>query len=180
MMSDNNAIDRETYSDRKVVIQAIGSFNQKRKGKYTVIVPYSRLSQTIQQISRTGGRIVNISINSSSLINPEVVEKPTEPSQINTSKPDLIPETPKITESEKIENQPLKSSKKVETEVNQKETITSAAPLPITSSKIEKRPNKPRRKKLQFERITNFKKTTKNPAKTQGKKSRKRSKLYLN
>lgn len=82
-MSDINAINRENYgdcsrgsggADRKVVIQAIGSFNKKRRGNYIVIVPYSRLSQTIQQISRTGGRIVNISINSSSLINPEVSE----------------------------------------------------------------------------------------------------------
>jgi CpcD/allophycocyanin linker domain len=183
-MSDINEINRDDYSgDRKVVIQAIGSLNQKRRGKYTIIVPYSRLSQTIQQISKNGGRIVNISINSSSLIEPKIgkfpVEKHTEISLNNISQADLITEAPKDHEPKTIETQPLTPAKTIESETSQKETVILSTPPPITYSKIEKKPNKPRRKKLQFDRATNFKKTTRNTAKLRGKKTRKHSKLAL-
>lgn len=182
-MSDINEINRDDYSNRKVVIQAIGSLNQKRSGKYTMIVPYSRLSQTIQQISKNGGRIVNININSSSLIEPKIgnspAEKTTEVSPINTPQADIITEAPKDPEPKKIETQPLTPSKTIESKISQKETVIPPTPHPITYSKIEKKPNKPRRKKLQFDRATNFKKTTRNTAKLRGKKTRKHSKLAL-
>ncbi len=66
----------DNYDSRKVAIQVVGLPNRtlKRTSNYTVIVPYYRFSQTIQQICRTGGRIVDITVHSSSLIATKTAE----------------------------------------------------------------------------------------------------------
>lgn len=48
-------------SDRTVTIQVCGgNYAGQRRSNYTLAVPYSRLSQTIQRIHRTGAKIVGI------------------------------------------------------------------------------------------------------------------------
>ena len=53
-----------TYSNRTVAIEVTGVCRQDivRTSNYTVKVPYSRMSQTIQNINRMGGKIANISL----------------------------------------------------------------------------------------------------------------------
>ncbi|MBW4497146.1 MAG: HEAT repeat domain-containing protein [Oscillatoria princeps RMCB-10] len=64
--ADKNLSD---YSSRTVAIEVTGVRRQNvmRKSKYTVRVPYSRLSQAIQQIHRLGGKIVSIDAGSPSV-----------------------------------------------------------------------------------------------------------------
>lgn len=51
-----------SQSDPTVIIQVSGGNygDRQRRSNYTLSVPYSRLSQTIQQIHRTGGKITGI------------------------------------------------------------------------------------------------------------------------
>jgi len=53
-----------TYGSRNVTIEVSGVCRQDvmRTSNYTVKVPYSRMSQTIQNISRMGGKIAGISM----------------------------------------------------------------------------------------------------------------------
>lgn len=52
------------YGSRTVAIQVTGVCRQDvaRTSNYTVKVPYSRMSQTIQNISRMGGKVAGISL----------------------------------------------------------------------------------------------------------------------
>ncbi|MBE9042814.1 rod-capping linker protein [Pleurocapsales cyanobacterium LEGE 10410] len=52
------------YASRTVAIEVTGVRRQDlmRTSNYTVKVPYSRLSQTIQNISRMGGKIATVSL----------------------------------------------------------------------------------------------------------------------
>ena len=53
-----------SYGSRTVAIEVTGVCRQDvmRTSNYTVRVPYSRMSQTIQSISRMGGKVANISV----------------------------------------------------------------------------------------------------------------------
>ena len=53
-----------TYGSRTVAIEVTGVCHQDvaRTSNYTVRVPYSRMSQTIQNISRIGGKVASISL----------------------------------------------------------------------------------------------------------------------
>ncbi len=52
------------YGSRTVAIEVTGVCCQSvaRTSNYTVKVPYSRMSQTIQNISRMGGKVAGISL----------------------------------------------------------------------------------------------------------------------
>ena len=52
------------YGSRTVTIKVTGVRRQDvmRTSNYTVKVPYSRMSQTIQSISRMGGKVASISL----------------------------------------------------------------------------------------------------------------------
>ncbi|WP_017718847.1 HEAT repeat domain-containing protein [Kamptonema formosum] len=69
LTADKNLSD---YSSRTVVIEVTGVRRQNvmRKSKYAVRVPYSRLSQAIQHIHRTGGKIVSINVISIAVTKP--------------------------------------------------------------------------------------------------------------
>lgn len=58
---DNNI---STYGGRTVAIEVTGVCRQDvmRTSNYTVKVPYSRMSQTIQNINRLGGKVAAISL----------------------------------------------------------------------------------------------------------------------
>jgi phycocyanin-associated, rod len=66
------------YGSRTVAIEVTGVCRQSvaRTSNYTVKVPYSRMSQTIQNISRMGGKVAGVSLGGS----PPVVQTDT-PSQ---------------------------------------------------------------------------------------------------
>ncbi len=74
---DNNI---SGYGSRTVAIEVTGVCRQEltRTSNYTVKVPYSRMSQTIQNINRMGGKVANISLNETT---PVVVASTEEPEQ---------------------------------------------------------------------------------------------------
>lgn len=53
-----------TYGNRTIAIEVTGVCRQDvmRTSSYTVKVPYSRMSQTIQSINRIGGKVAGISL----------------------------------------------------------------------------------------------------------------------
>jgi|GEM_PF-1862150 len=53
-----------TYGSRTISIEVTGVCRQDvmRTSNYTVKVPYSRMSQTIQNINRMGGKVAGISL----------------------------------------------------------------------------------------------------------------------
>ncbi|WP_052754455.1 phycobilisome linker polypeptide [Calothrix sp. 336/3] len=56
--------DLSDYNSRRVRVEVTGGSYQgmMHRGKYTITIPYSCLSQTIQSIHRLGGKITNISL----------------------------------------------------------------------------------------------------------------------
>lgn len=52
------------YDSRTVAVEVTGVRRQDvmRTSNYTIKVPYSRLSQTIQNISRMGGKVASVSL----------------------------------------------------------------------------------------------------------------------
>lgn len=58
------------YGSRTVAIEVTGVCRQDimRTSNYTVKVPYSRMSQTIQNINRLGGKIASISLEAASSV----------------------------------------------------------------------------------------------------------------
>ncbi|NJL53005.1 MAG: rod-capping linker protein [Hydrococcus sp. SU_1_0] len=57
-----------TYGSRTIAIEVTGVCRQDvmRTSNYTVKVPYSRMSQTIQSINRMGGKVAKISLGNTS------------------------------------------------------------------------------------------------------------------
>jgi len=53
-----------TYGGRTIAIEVTGVCRQdvSRISSYTVKVPYSRMSQTIQNINRMGGKVATVSL----------------------------------------------------------------------------------------------------------------------
>ena len=57
------ASELSDYSSRRVKLEVTGGFYQgMRRGRYTIAIPYSCLSQTIQGIHRLGGKITKIAL----------------------------------------------------------------------------------------------------------------------
>ncbi len=104
-MMGNNTTSWNSSDSRKVAIKVTGVCRQDLtpKSVYTIIVPYSRLSQTIQQINRLGGQIVDVSVRSSVLVDP---------SQISTTSIKAAE-----TETSKANNLPVEAIKIAETEI---------------------------------------------------------------
>jgi len=73
---DNNL---STYGSRTISIEVTGVCRQDvmRASNYTVKVPYSRMSQTIKNISRMGGKVANVSLGNTAV--SEVAQTATEP-----------------------------------------------------------------------------------------------------
>jgi hypothetical protein len=61
-----------TYGSRTIAIEVTGVCRQDvmRTSNYTVKVPYSRMSQTIQSINRMGGKVAGISLGSTQAAAP--------------------------------------------------------------------------------------------------------------
>lgn len=62
-----------TYGGRTVAIRVTGVCRQDvmRTSNYTVKVPYSRMSQTIQNINRLGGKVAGISLGNDAAASSE-------------------------------------------------------------------------------------------------------------
>ncbi|NJK56883.1 MAG: rod-capping linker protein [Pleurocapsa sp. SU_5_0] len=58
-----------TYGNRTIAIEVTGVCRQDvmRTSNYTVKVPYSRMSQTIQSINRMGGKVASISLGNTKM-----------------------------------------------------------------------------------------------------------------
>jgi hypothetical protein len=69
-----------TYGSRTIAIEVTGVCRQDvmRTSNYTVKVPYSRMSQTIQSINRMGGKVAGISLGNTGAIEAPAPAAPTE------------------------------------------------------------------------------------------------------
>lgn len=77
-----------TYGSRTVAIKVTGVCRQDvmRTSNYTVRVPYSRMSQTIQNISRMGGKVVGISLEDNPTSAPSQTVEAEPPQRFNRKK----------------------------------------------------------------------------------------------
>lgn len=58
--------DLSDYNNRTVIIEVTGALGDLvRNSNYTLKVPYNRMSEKMQQISRMGGKIASIRLASS-------------------------------------------------------------------------------------------------------------------
>lgn len=120
-LNSNNVSD---YSGRVALVEVAGVFpsHGMRKNPYTMKVPVSRLSQTLQRISRAGGKVQSVTIQSSSygevnsgVSSPElrVVDVPANPVSLPTdteqvkSAPELSPESDQNTEITESQQTPV-------------------------------------------------------------------------
>jgi hypothetical protein len=80
-MAEINRTTGHQEGNRQVAIEVRGSrgTNKRRYGNYTLIVPYSRLSQTIQRLHQRGGRILNITVDSGPLLGVKIATPATKP-----------------------------------------------------------------------------------------------------
>lgn len=69
-----------TYGGRTIAIEVTGICRQDvmRTSNYTVKVPYSRMSQTIQNINRMGGKVAGISLGNTVAVEAGKSAKPAE------------------------------------------------------------------------------------------------------
>ena len=176
-MTKINASNWNNYDSRKAVIQVTGlsGQNDRRRSNYTIVVTYNRLSQTIQQLGRTGGKIVNITVSSSALINIEGLAN----SQALTTA--VIDESKSATTSEAqpIKYEKLAIQESIKTETSQEDG--NLQPPIVTPQKVdlEKTIARFRRKRTQSDRTTFSKRYSRNSIRIRDKKARKRSKTYL-
>lgn len=75
---DNNL---SSYCSRTIAIEVTGVCRQDvmRTSNYTLKVPYSRISQTIKNISRMGGKVANISLGNTAVQEVAEAEAAVEP-----------------------------------------------------------------------------------------------------
>lgn len=68
------------YASRTVAIEVTGVCRQDvmKTSNYTLKVPYSRMSQTIQNINRMGGKVANVSLGVAEATPKTQVEAPAE------------------------------------------------------------------------------------------------------
>ena len=71
------------YGSRTVSIEVTGIRRQDvmRTSNYTVKVPYSRMSETIKNISRMGGKVASVSLEGTAPQDSEAAISPEEPTQ---------------------------------------------------------------------------------------------------
>jgi hypothetical protein len=162
-----------TYDSRKVAIQVTGLYCQKNGNKsiYTVVVPYCRFNQTIQQISRRGGKIVNVTVQYSSLIHQSktIILPPT------TSAKPVIAEVEVV---EKIENDTSQLYAVLASDEETKAPVlesTSQREIVTSTKKTETNSVKHRRKKARLARTNYSRKSAKNSLKGRGKRVRKKT-----
>jgi hypothetical protein len=189
-MTETN-ISQDNFDNRKVSIQVTGSRDRVRgkKSNYTVIVPYTCLNQTIREISRTGGRIIDVTIKDSCLPAPQIQNPIKEPKSISSQPQKIKTDLLKTTVT------PVKESAKTESEVLRQATVeqkntspTSTNELPLqknllTSEERVEKTNKPdllpRKIKTKKTRLSSRKKLIRNSTKGHSIKTRRKNKTYL-
>jgi len=64
MITASGSTDLSGYGSRRVTIEVSGACDSEtgRQAVYTVTVPYSSFSKTIQDIQRRGGKVTNVSL----------------------------------------------------------------------------------------------------------------------
>ena len=70
-----------SYGNRTIAIKVTGVCRQDvmRTSNYTVKVPYSRMSQTIQGINRMGGKVASVSLGNTPTADAPTADVPSEP-----------------------------------------------------------------------------------------------------
>lgn len=87
-MATTGSIGVSDYASRTVVIEVTGVCCQdiSRTSNYSVKVPYSQMSRTIQSVSRMGGKVANVTLVPSSNHLPTAVASAPQPKKATRSK----------------------------------------------------------------------------------------------
>jgi CpcD/allophycocyanin linker domain len=85
--------DTTAYGSRLATLEVTGI--SMRNGHQTIIVPLSRLSQTMQQIHRQGGKIVSVNTTAVAPVVPQAAPQSAPASQAPESEQELAMEEPK-------------------------------------------------------------------------------------
>ncbi|BAZ38134.1 rod linker polypeptide CpcD [Calothrix sp. NIES-4101] len=120
------------YNSRTVLVEVTGaSHKQARNSSYTLKVPLNRLSQAMQRIARTGGKIVNVVMPSFEVteINPKV-ESPidSQPLEVEFSHTESSSEVPTTQEVATVQTAPeveKQEAKKAESKKSEAKKLES-------------------------------------------------------
>jgi len=87
-MATNGSTGGSNYENRTVAIEVTGVCcqNVTRTSNYSVTVPYRQMSQTIQSVSRMGGKVANVTLIPSSDHFPTAVASAPQPKKATRSK----------------------------------------------------------------------------------------------
>lgn len=156
--------DLSDYTSRSVTIEVVGGCYQiGRAATYRMTVPCSRLSQTIQQIHRRGGKISQVILASADKgSNREFVQSLSHPTESNVQ---ALPQPVEEAESNHFSDRNL--------------TTVESAPVLVTESLLQS--SKPRRSKPTVDaqpqaKSAKAKSTAKSTKGTQGQRSKRKSK----
>lgn len=143
-LSFNNVSD---YNSRIALVEVATAFpsNVMRKNPYIIKVPVSRLSQTLQRISRAGGKVQNVTIQSpshgevnSGVSSPElrVVDVPANPVPSST---DTEQQVESVSQEAPVEEQQTETTENQTTPVPEVETTADTTtnqttPVPETET----------------------------------------------
>lgn len=102
-MTDLSSHTSPHNEERKVVLTLAGTYGRERHASpyVTLTVPYNRLSYTLQQIHRRGGKVLDIAVSTS----PFPTVAPTKAPESAVPKP--IAPVPKVQGSEHIVQEPV-------------------------------------------------------------------------
>ncbi|NJL11426.1 MAG: hypothetical protein HC908_18290 [Calothrix sp. SM1_7_51] len=115
---------------RNVLIEVTGGSQKwQRHSQQTLKVPYSSLSQTIQRITRMGGKVINITLL------PLIASESEETQHVVSQLPQQVTQEPEKIESQEAESVVAEKSQGV------------VLPFIPKTAKKEKKAAKPRRKK---------------------------------
>ncbi len=95
MTVTSQSTDITAYGNRLATLEVRGV--SMRNGHQTILVPLNRLSQTMQQIHRQGGKIVSINTGEPAPVMPSAVVKSVEQSAPPTP---AVPSVPVVPEAE--------------------------------------------------------------------------------
>jgi CpcD/allophycocyanin linker domain len=94
MTVTSQSTDTTAYGSRLATLEVTGV--SMRNGHQTMMVPLSRLSQTMQQIHRQGGKIISVNTTAVAPIVPQApMAAPQSVPAVQTNEPELTMEEPK-------------------------------------------------------------------------------------
>jgi hypothetical protein len=154
-----------TGDNRKVIIQIAGLSHQgiQYGGTYRLVVPYSRLSQTIGRINRLGGRIIAMTLAGATA--PDIAAN-----AVETPSTEIVPSAVPEPEAASVQAPPS-------AEISAEDESTSPLTSPLTR-KFFRKQSRSQRRKARLTQLSRQKKARHFAHRRQGKQTRRKLKIY--